>query len=319
MIVIRVVTKTHTWEINRCLEYDIDLAMDIPADHFNLSIANPKGGYAMLFDEGDRVFVSVDGEEVLSGIIDDIDDEFSREGTLLILDGRDTSLVMVDNDAFPVRLYNINLLDLAKHFGKPYGYFSYAGDPGKKISELAIKPGEREWDVLEREAQKQGKRLWMEASDTITTGIPNYEADSSYVFSNQEVEGAISYEKLKRKRSGSGRLSEVYVHHFDSRKKTIRKDDTLLERGFVRRRVTEEDAKDANKVADDLLNQSKVGSFELELRINGTRLIQHNRIATVIDDRLKINDRFFIVGVNYRKGKTGTYTTVRLRKLGEAI
>lgn len=320
-----VTTQKGTYEIVRFKSYDIDLSIDIPADRFTVEIGNPTFEYSNLFDYGDRVKVIKGGQQILSGIIDDVDDD-DDDGGVLLIDGRDTSLLLLDNDAVPTTLYNVDLNGLARHFATPYGLFGFDVEPGDKIGKLPITGGQIEWDVLNGEAFKQGKRVWTRPDDTIVVKKINYQQAPSYIFERgATVPGSVPIQSGKRRRSGANRRSEVWVRSYNGDSITHKAvDSTMKTRGLTRRRVLDvSDAKDQAetiKRANEALEQSKVGSWEYIAQLHGKHLIEIDKTARVRDDRYGIDEVLYIVGVNYKKdAQGGSRTTVRLRKLGEAV
>jgi prophage tail gpP-like protein len=314
-----------TYEVVRFKSFDVDLTLDIPADHFNVTIGDPVGAYANVFDGGDTVRVYRGDQEILSGIVDDIDEK-DGDGIEVTFDGRDTSLLFLDNDAIPITLHNVDLLGLAKHFGDPYGRFKYDVEPGTAISKLVIDTGRVEWDVLEEEARKQGKRVWMGPNDTLTIKSIDYTQSPSYFFERYgRTPGAIPIETAERKRSMARRKSEVWVRSYNGESIAYKaQDEFMKKRGLSRRRVIEapqsKSRADIERDAKESLDQSKAGSWEYTATVNGKYTVDQGKTAWVRDPSYGVDEVLFIVGVTYRMdSRTGSKTVVRMRKVGEAL
>ncbi len=311
------------YDIVRLENYEIENAMDIPADHFNIKFGNPGGAYSGLIGTDDIVEV-LEENIILKGVVDDYRSKWDSSGSYINLDGRDLALLLMDNDAIPQTYYNLTLEDFIKKITTPYGFTKFDIAKTKVISKIVVDTGDTEWDIIFREAEKIGYWLWVMPDSTIVAQTLNYEATPSYTFSN-EIVGAIHMESCELVESAATIKSEIWVRA--QAEKTIvakKKDQTLINKGFVRRRIIEDPESDnyseAEKKATEELKDSKKGSYEIILETRGNREIKTNTTAKVIDPINKIDGVFFIVAVKHIKNKErGSVTTVRLRPFWEGL
>ena len=311
------------YDILRLESYDIENAMDIPADHFSLQIGNIGGIYSTYFDSDDIVSVS-DEEYLFVGIVDDFKIKWDSSGNYLYLDGRDKALLLLDNDAEPRTYYNLTLEELIKKLAIPFGFTSFDIAKTKSIAKIVVDLGESVWDVMFRICRNQGYWLWIKPDGTIVAQTLNYSALPSYVFSNSEI-NALPIESLEKTKSSAKLKSEIWVRA--QGEKTIiakKKDQSLYDKGFIRRLILEDpdsdNYKEAEKKAEEELKDSKKGSLEIVIETRGNKKILTNTTAKVIDPKSNTDGVFFIVGVRHIKNRDkGNITVVRLRPLWEGL
>lgn len=319
------------YKINRISEYDIDTSLDIAADHFNIVVENPVGsdgkGYSTgIFNDNDNVLVKEDDVTILNGLTDDVTELWGESGSRIEIVGRDMSMLLLENDAIPKTYYKLKLSSFIKTITAPYKYFKVKVNPAfdKVLDKIVVDVGETEWDCLMREAKKCGLWLWCDPDLTIIADKLGYNKDYSYVFSNSEP-GGILMKSFSKKKRGADIKSEVWVRGHDKKAFTSKyKDSNLTSWGYARRMIIEDgDAKTTSKArqtAKDKVEETKRGSLEIELTINGRHFIEVNKTAKIVDKVTNTIGVFFIIGVRRIKSSgVGHENIVRLRPLWEGL
>lgn len=321
------------FQINRMSEFDIETSMDIPADHFNIVIENPVGqdDYGMnadLLNDNDTFTISENDKIILDGISDDVNEFWNDNGSKIEIDGRDRSLLLLENDAEPKTYYKLKFSYFLKKIASPYGFsnFQVNSTYDKVIEKIVVEVGDSEWDTLFRECKKLGMWLWCTSNSTIIADILNYKEKPSYTFSNDlSIKDAIRIKRFSKRKRGADIKSEVWVRGHGSKTFTSKfKDAALTALGYVRRMIIEDgDAKNTAKgeeIAKQHIQERKRGSLEIEITINGKHYVEINETAYVKDKVTKTDGVFFIVGVKHKKNdNVGNEKIIRLRPLWEGL
>ncbi|MGO0058655.1 phage baseplate assembly protein [Brevibacillus fluminis] len=322
--------KGPRWEVNRVKEWDITIDISRAADRFVLDIANVEGNYTDLFGFGDKVTLRaemLDGsqpETVLAGFIDDLTENYSIQGNTLRIDGRDSGVYILENDAIPTTHKTITLKDLAAgilgEFGIP---FSYSG-PTIKIDGKQIRIGQNGWDTIEAHALENDLRLYR-IDGKVYIGKFQPMTDVQYTFvDNRLNEKEIAYMSLNRKKAGSSRKREIWAYGTGKAKPVVKLADNSLPAAFKRRQVVSggKTRADTEKSAKERMARNKIGSNEIELVIKGTRVIHPGRWATIVRrwGPRGYTVKWVIASVRYTcSSSRGETTTVICRPIEEVL
>lgn len=316
------------YKITRMSEFDIETSMDIPADHFNITIQNPDGINSELFNDNDSFSIEDNGKTILDGIADDVDEYWDDGGAKIEVDGRDKSLLLIENDAEPKTYYKLKFSDFLKKIASPYGFSKFVVNSqyDKVIDKIVVEVGDSEWDILFRECKKLDMWLWCSPDGTIIADVLNYSGKPTYTFSNDlSIKSAIRIKRFSKKKRGSDLKNQIWVRGHGSKAFTSKyKDSILTDRGYNRRMIIEDpDATNISKgeeIAKRTIKERKRGSFEIELTIHGKHQIETNKTAYIKDRITKTEGVFFIVGVRHKKNdNSGNEKIVRLRPLWEGL
>lgn len=137
---------------------------------FNLAAANPWDGAGRALypvEEFDACKISIDGETVLDGYVDDVDLSLDPRDHPMTIAGRDRAMDMVDCSAIHPRgrWSGVNLLSIARELARPYGVTVRAEtDVGKPFSAFVIQQGETAYSALERAARMRGVLVMSDAA-----------------------------------------------------------------------------------------------------------------------------------------------------------
>jgi len=323
--------KGPKWEANRVKEWDITIDISRAADRFVLDVANVGSNYTDLFGFGDKVNLFAEypagggREGILNGFLDDVDEMYdTSQGDLLRLDGRDSGVYVIENDAVPTTHKTITLKDLAAgilgEFGIPLVYTG----PTIKLDAKQIRIGQNGWDTIEEHALENDIRLYR-IDGTAYLGKFEPKTDVRYVFTDSpQVATDIRYKSLRRKRSGAQRKREIWAYGTGKGKPLVKEIDKSLPEAFKRRMVMNggKTREDTLKAAKERMARNKIGSNEIELVIKGTRVVKPGRYATIIR---KLGNRGYTIkwvisSVRYScTVSNGELTTVTCRPLEEVL
>ncbi|WFD12452.1 hypothetical protein [Tepidibacter hydrothermalis] len=322
------------YKIKRMSEFDIETSLDIPADHFNIVIENPvgadgKGMNTGIFTFNDIFTIKENDKVILDGISDDVDESWDENSNRIEIDGRDKSLLLLENDAVPQTYKKIKFSTLLKKIAQPYGFnnFKVNSKFDKTLDKVVVDVGMSEWDVVSQQAKKCGMWLWCTQDSTIIADVLNYKEDAIYTFTNDmSIKNAIRVKRFSKRKRGADVKSEVWIRGQGKKKSFTSKylDKVLSSWGIKRRMILENgEAKKLShgqSVAKRNVEERKRGTLEIEITINGKYDIQTNKTAWVKDSVTDTNETFFIVGIRHKKNNNeGNVKIIRLRPLWEGL
>lgn len=145
-------------------EIQVTRAMDAIAGAFNISLTERWAGdgetpsqiEAWPILNGDRCQVTINGEALVDGYIDQFRPSFSATDHTIEVQGRDKTCDIIDCTAFhqPDQWKNINLLQIAKILCDPFGVSVRADvDVGEKFDVIKLQQGETVFAALDRLAR----------------------------------------------------------------------------------------------------------------------------------------------------------------------
>jgi len=331
-VIVNTSADKKTYKIRQMSEYDIETSMDIPADHFNVKIENPTdenghGVNAELFNPNDSFRIEEAGITVLDGLADDVDEYWDENGSKVEIDGRDKSMLLLENDAIPQEYNKIKISALIKKIAGPFGFNNIVNPQhDKTLTKVVVEGGDSIWDVIFRECNKQGLTIWCEPNGIINVDTPNYKESPSYKFSNDpSIKNAIRIERFSKRKRGADIKNEVWVRGQGKKTFTAKATDPeLTQQGYQRRLITEsgeaQNIAEGERVAKRHIRDRKIGTFEIELTVHGRHDIKINKTAYVKDRVTRTEGTFFIVSVRSKKNNNvGNIKILRLRRLDEGV
>ena len=96
-----------TYEVLRFTEFDVSLDLETDADAFDIVAENPNGLYTGIFCRFDDCRLMINGKTILKGNLDSVTYYISESKDYIKLSGRDLCWKLVDNDALPDTLKNV--------------------------------------------------------------------------------------------------------------------------------------------------------------------------------------------------------------------
>lgn len=134
----------------------ITLSIEQGAGTFQLGLTEQWSGSARRpIGPGAACSVSIDGETVIKGWVDDVEPSYDAENHDLTVRGRDATGDLVDCAVLPPWEYRgLTLTEIATRIAAPFSIPVRAEvDVGKPFERFAVQPGETAWEAIERAAR----------------------------------------------------------------------------------------------------------------------------------------------------------------------
>lgn len=296
-----------TYEVTRFSEFDISLDLEVDADSYDIVAENPNGIYTGLFCRFDKCRIKVNKKTVLVGTVDCITYYISGNKDYVRISGRDLCWKLVDNDASPDTLENVQPKKYIEQKCKKYGIkhnISNADVYGK----LVIGCGESEISIINNLLLDGKQRVWYSV-DTLYTGIWNTSAKTSHTFVMGSSDG-IPIISVEYKEDGTDMLSKVLVYGSDGEgnQKIMGEysNPFMTNRGInkvsIKRYYSDSAASKYTSVAERTVRDEFRDDTELTISVPIMGAYMPNTTARVIIDKLGIDATFFIKSVQYTKG-----------------
>ena len=171
-IVVEIDGKQHkNWK-----SYDIDSDFLIPADAFNFSIGVPSDNTVLADYSGKTAKVLINGELVLTGIVDTTQHSISKTDRTFSLNGRDKASILVDCSAPITNVKGLTVLDAIKKIVEPLGIkkVELRAESNPTLDKVDIDIGETAWNALIHCANSAGLHAWFDPAGTLIVGGADY-------------------------------------------------------------------------------------------------------------------------------------------------
>lgn len=261
-----------------------------PADAFELEL-HTKNATRLpdVIKEGAPCSLTLDGDRVLTGQIDEFEHDVSRQGISMRINGRDRAAPLVDCSAPFVSMREASLAQILDQVVKPLGAYQVEirADKAKTRRRIQIEPGQTAWEALLQVAEANGLWPWVEPDGRLIIGGPDYNAPPVGVLVMREDGVGNNVQRLSVRRSIANRYSQITVlgQHgqydndgLDTKRSHLRsviQDDTLARRGIFRPKVIIDSASEnqdmATTRARKLLADSRLEGFEIRAIVKGHR------------------------------------------------
>lgn len=315
--------------------YNIESEFLTPADAFDLSIGLPNGVMPPDIDEGVDCVVKIEGQTILTGILDTIRHGIDKYNHTYALNGRDRTSLLVDCSAPITNFKGLNLLEAIKKIAEPLG-IKKVELRGKNpdFDKTDIEPGMSAWDAIIRLANSAGLHAWSDPEGTLIIGAADYTAEplTKLILNRKGDNNNII--RMDRERSSANRYSEViflgqthgkksdtaknklkYVHK-DESAKFIKKKTVVL--GDVENYAALE------KAAKKYLSDMQLAGENLTVTVAGhftdpkkKKLFMPGQRIPIESDIFGIDDIYFLMGCRYSCSKfEGTTTSLTFKEDG---
>lgn len=305
------------YQIHRFSEYMVDIDLDIDADQFNMVLEDARGAYTGVFGKFDPIDIFINGTPVLHGMLDEVEyitDDGSRQIRVM---GRDMIWVLVDNDAIPNTLYNVNPAKYIKQKCADYGiYNTNIKSEASTVEKLIIGCGESEISIMSNLLVEDYERVWT-LYDRLYVGKWNTSGDPIATLSRGvKGNGHIPIKRLSFRDSSQNMRSEyiIYGSANDGKEKVVGKSSNkyLIDQGIKKRRVIRSSNNDASSkyssnalrhIRDDFQNDMVL---KIDVKADHIAGILPNSCIRVVDDMYTgIDGVFFIRAMTFSKNING--------------
>lgn len=311
--------------ISKFLSYTADMDLDTDTDAFTFTFANPNGIYTGIASKFDEISIHINDRKIICGDIDTVKTKWSvPDGSTVEVSGRDRAHMLIDNDALPGTLLNVEPVRYIKHVCDSYGiafHSSFGSLPVTK--KLEIGSGESEISICNNLADNLNHKIWY-VYDTLYLGDFSYSANPVYKFTRGVPANMQGIQILESTLTddGTDTKSEVLIYGSMNNGKSkvlgTAKNQTMINMGIKRRKVEWSSNNDSvTKYSSSALRKVKDGFrdnivLEVKVKTDGNIIIYPNATAQVIDTILKINSVFLIKSVTYEKNINGSFSTVKM-------
>ncbi|MFK3641398.1 phage baseplate assembly protein [Pseudomonas protegens] len=261
-----------------------------PADAFELEL-HTKNSTRLpdVIKEGAPCSLTLDGDRVLTGQIDEFEHDISRQGINMRINGRDRAAPLVDCSAPFVSMREASLAQILDQVVKPLGTYQVEirADQAKTRRRIQIEPGQTAWEALLQVAEANGLWPWVEPDGRLIIGGPDYNAPPVGTLILREDGVGNNVQRLSVRRSIANRYSQITVlgQHgqydndgLDTKRSHLRsviQDETLSRRGIFRPKVVIDSSSEnqdmATTRARKLLADSRLEGFEIRAIVKGHR------------------------------------------------
>lgn len=312
-----------SYRINRFYEYVVDMDMDIDTHQYNMVFGNPGSVYTGIFNKYDPIWIYINDEWILHGMIDETQYIWDLDGNAIRVVGRCILSPLVDNDVLPSTKYNIKPAEYIGSTLSSYGINKYKIDGDMQImKKLALGTSESEISVIRNMVDANNLRMWTMA-DTVYIGKWNTDAEPIYYATRglPQDKSGIPIKSLGIRDSGQDIIGEYisYKTDGDGNKAVNTYKNDKMSIGQIRKRKTSSINEDTETGivknhaldAERFVKEVFMNSIELTLDIKtGDKPILFNNCIHVIDTVTRINSIFFVRGVAYKKDMGGSSTTL---------
>lgn len=310
--------------------YEIDSDLLIPADAWQFDLASTRTVLPDFIQEGVAMRASLDGTTILTGVIDDIDEQVAKGQHSVSLTGRDLAGQLLDCSAPIFDGQQLDLKQILTQFLAPFGIKYRIEAAATAIREkVTVEPGETVWEVIAKAAEANGLWQWFTAEGVLTVGEPNPKTPIvAHLMMRRDGVGN-NVESVSRRRSLHERYSTITVlsqsagSHLEAGKHDIKAD--LADKGVGLHRpkiITSGDCENiqaARAKAKKLMVDGQLNSQTLTVTVKGHYsetgvLWQPRQRVTLLSEPHNIDGIYFIMGRKFKLSRaTGKTTELRLR------
>lgn len=328
--------------VEHFLKYSIEADIYTADDAFSFDLANPE----ITITEGQRCELWVNGYKELVGIIDRIDDGYSRSGSSIRIDGRDLCGLLTDSHCEEfITLEDMTCKDLAERLIKTVPYIkrndiSYQGSIRGKSSDsdsfvegqdtsqkfTQIEPGQTIFEALKMYAGSRGMMFFCLPEGKFVFGKPrNGGKPLYYLYTRKSDLGENNVLEGDRVRDISRRYSKISVigqqqGTDDYGSDDINTEGTVTDATFPFYKpyiaTDNNDSQSPKLRAQMMMERMKFDGFQLKYRVSGHgqngRNYRINEMCRVIDEHFGIDGNYLIYGRTFERSDQGTFTTLKL-------
>lgn len=316
----------------------LSLGMDRCANGFQIEITE-------LWSEGAKVRrilpweaceVLLDGEVVLTGYVDELSVRHSGTVHTVSVRGRDKTADLVDCSVTGKvgQWRGLKIEQIARELAAPFGVQVLTDvDTGKPLLSFALQEGETAFEAIERAARMRGVLVMSTAAgELLLTRAGQQRIATRLVLGENILEGSVRYD-VRDRFSVYVAKGQAPTHYFDAPGSSAGTSATAA-KSASQMRAQASDARVPrfrplvlNAECPDLAvplsrrvqweaNVRAARSVEAEIVVQGWKnagwLWKPNRLLTVLDPWLGIDDEMLISGVQYSLDEAGSRTSLRL-------
>lgn len=319
---------------NSWKSYDIDSDFLIPADAFKFDLGVPSDSTVLPDFSGLEVKVRINGELVMTGIVDTTQHTISKTNRTYSLNGRDRASILVDCSAPITNVKGLTVLDAVKKIVEPLGIKKVAlrAENNPTLDKVDIDVGETAWNAAMRCANSAGLHLWFEPNGELIVGGADYstppvatlccmkdgkrnnfeQADLTFDVSNRFSE--VTFLAQSHGKQGQDNKNDLKWVYKDSEMTTY-KPKTVVVSDVDNLEALQKWAK--KYIADSILEGFTLTIIVPDHKMQDGTLWQPGQRVHVICEEYDIDAIFFLMGRRFTLSRNGgTQTELRFKQDG---
>lgn len=156
--------------------YDIDSDLLIPADAFSFDIGVGSTDSVLPDYSGEEVSVTINGEQVLTGVVDTTQHGISKGARTFRLNGRDKAGILLDCSAPITNVRGKTAFEAIRAIVQPLGIdkLELKAENDPLLDKIDINVGESAWRAALRCAGSAGWHLWFDPKGVLMVGGIDY-------------------------------------------------------------------------------------------------------------------------------------------------
>lgn len=196
--------------------FDIDSDLMIPADCWRATMGLPRGDTPAAVRTGAPCELRIAGATIMTGRVDGVDHEISKNTHTLSMNGRDGAAILVDCAAPIFVAKQVTLEQIITQVVRPLGVTKIRIDADTALltrEKINVEPGDTAWAALSNAAEANGLWPWFEPDGTLVVGGPDYDTPPVGTLSLRRGEAALNNNivSIRRTEDVSDRFSKVTV------------------------------------------------------------------------------------------------------------
>ncbi|WP_426840329.1 phage baseplate assembly protein [Glaesserella parasuis] len=330
-IVVEIDGKQHkNWK-----SYNIDSDFLIPADSFSFDLGKSSEMQVLPNFAGKTAVVKINGETVLTGIVDNTQHRISKSGRYYAINGRDRASILLDCSAPITNVKGLTVFDAIKKIVEPLGIkqVGLRAENNPTLDKIDIDISETAWEAIMRCANSAGLHCWFESNGTLIVGGADYSTPpvaTLYVRANDSSRNNFneasltfdvsqSYSEVTFLGQKHGRDSDSAKHDF----KWVYKNPEL--QIYKPKTVVLSDVENLEalkKQAKKQISDWQLEAFDLTVTVPDHKtasgqLWQAGQRVHVICEEYEIDAIFFLMGRRFMLSRAGgTQTELRFKQDG---
>ncbi|KDD78937.1 phage baseplate assembly protein [Glaesserella parasuis] len=330
-IVVEIDGKQHkNWK-----SYNIDSDFLIPADSFSFDLGKSSEMQVLPNFAGKTAVVKINGETVLTGIVDNTQHRISKSGRYYAINGRDRASILLDCSAPITNVKGLTIFDAIKKIVEPLGIkqVELRAENNPTLDKIDIDISETAWEAIMRCANSAGLHCWFESNGTLIVGGADYSTPpvaTLYVRANDSSRNNFneasltfdvsqSYSEVTFLGQKHGRDSDSAKHDF----KWVYKNPEL--QIYKPKTVVLSDVENLEalkKQAKKQISDWQLEAFDLTVTVPDHKtasgqLWQAGQRVHVICEEYEIDAIFFLMGRRFMLSRAGgTQTELRFKQDG---
>jgi len=327
---------------DRWQSYEIDSDLLVPADAWQVSLGMALNQMPPAVAAGASVEVRVDDDVVMTGRVDEINHQVSKNDNTFSLSGRDKAADLLDCSAPLFGVKQVSLKEIAAKLVTEFGIKPPRIDADATLirEKVNIQPGDTAWNALVHAAEANGLWPWFEPDGTLVIGGPDYTVPVSATLIIKRDGKGNNVLSLKQNISMHGRYSKVTVlgqaHGTEQEQGKNALRDTVEDKDIKWHRpkiVTDEcdSVAECRNRAQKIIDESHLNGLTLTVQVQGHRIVAPGQPADGLlwkpGQRIRVDSEphgidgiYFLMARKFTRSRTdGTRTMLTLKQDGKWI